>query len=73
MIVCYSEVFVFKIVLVILMCMWINIMFCIFFKIIYYKIFKLIDKFFKEGEKNCYNNLLLNILEKKFVLKIFFF
>lgn len=37
------------------------------------KILKLTDKSSKEGEKNCHNNLLLNILEKKFASKTLLF
>lgn len=71
MTVCHSEVPVSKIALVIPMCMWTNIMSCTLLKTIHYKILKLTDKSSKEGEKNCHNNLLLNILEKNLLQKPF--
>lgn len=73
MTVCHSEVPVSKIALVIPMCMWTNIMSCTLLKTIHYKILKLTDKSSKEGEKNCHNNLPLNILEKKFASKTLLF
>lgn len=73
MTVCHSEVPVSKIALVIPMCMWITSCPVHSLRQFTTKILKLTDKSSKEGEKNCHNNLLLNILEKKFASKTLLF